>query len=820
MDSGDTVSPRRSPGSAGGPAAETRTAPPSFGLESPFLSEYAADGSAGVRTPRTDAFAELLGALRDEEFDEAVAHVADEAAAVAEEPFYEGEEPAQQRWRQQQAAATYLDGVASRAEAAIERLLTETEGRDLTPMSPEALEAYLEGLAPDSAGGSPATEEFIGKLLKKAKKAVGGAVALAKKGLKAVSNVLPHTWILKKLLGLVRPLLQRVLRFAVDKLPVALQPMARQLAAKVLGTAVPASEDEGGARDEAASADPRMLAAETDTLLAGYLVEGESFERGAGVETLVEDRRTAPARDALRDLDRARATFAGQLERLRDGEDPTPAVEQFVPAILAALRLGVRMIGRPKIVRFLSGHLGRLIQPHVGDGNAAALSTALVDAGLKLVQLEAESETQAGQRAAADTLATTVEDTVARLVQTLPSEEWESETLLEAYAREAFEQAVAGNFPDDTVRSELHEANEVKGVWSRRRGRRYKKYSRVPSVVLTPQIARAIPSFRGVPLQALLRDRFGIVGPIRVNVHLYEAVAGTTPGAITRGEQAPGAPALAGVAGARDAAQAAPAVGAARDAASAGGLGNAANGTPKSEADLHPLTEATAGLLLREPGLGRSVDDRFLETPDVLAIGQRLYSLEVANAVKRAPQGRPRTRRFRVRFDLARGIVRVLIYLSEASAQQAAQALRRKAPAGVVLNLLRRTFESPARPAAESAPDVRVSSASLAEEPEELARRVRRGMTPALRRALVGSVVRALGTELDRRYAQFAGELDRAANADADGITIRVELSGLSWMGAVRRLAAGVGAAREDEGAPRSTAAATHTVQIVPGYAS
>jgi hypothetical protein len=690
-------------------------------------------------------------------------------------------------------------------------------------MSEAALDEYLDGLTSTSGGGgSPAAEEFLGKLLKKAKSAVRGAVSLAKKGLKAVSNVLPHTWILKKLLGLVRPLLQRVLRFAVDKLPVALQPMARQLAARVLGAAAPASEGPGweaeGPGEEATSADPRMLAAETDTLIAGYLVGGESFERGVGAEALVEDRRTASARDALRDLDRARTTFEGQLAQLRDGEDPTPAVEQFVPAILAALRLGVRLIGRPKIVRFLAGHLGRLIQPHVGQGNAAALSSALVDAGLKLVQLEAESETQAGQRAAAETLATTVEDTVGRLVQALPSEEWESETLVEAYAREAFEQAAAANFPDDTVRSELHEANEVKGVWRRRRGRRYKKYSRIPSVVLTPQIARAIPSFRGVPLHTLLRDRFGIVGPVRVNVHLDEAVAGTTPGAITRGEQAPGAPPLGGMAGV-----AAPAAGAPAGAGSPGAVadpGTPAAGTPTSEADLHPLSEAAAGLLLREPGLGRSVDDRFLETPDVLAIGQRLYSLEVGDAVRRAPQGATRTRRLRVRFDLPRGLVRVRIYLSEALAQQAAQALRRKAPAGVVLNLLRRAFESPAKPAGESAPDVvQVTSASLAEEPEELARRVRRGMSPTIRRALVGSIVRALAGELDRRYAQFAGELDRAANADADGVTLRVELGGVPWMAAVRRLAARAGAAREDEATPRS-GAVTHTVQIVPGYAS
>jgi hypothetical protein len=163
--------------------------------------------------------------------------------------------------------------------------------------------------------------------------------------------------------------------------------------------------------------------------------------------------------------------------------------------------------------------------------------------------------------------------------------------------------------------------------------------------------------------------------------------------------------------------------------------------------------------------------------------------------------------------------VRVLIYLSEATAQEIAQAFRRKAPPGVVLNLLRRAFEPQARAQAEGPSEiVQVTSESLAESSEEVTRRVRRGMGRDLRRVILRSAARAIAGELDRRYAQLAGEFDTAANHDADGVTIRLTLSGVPWMAAVRRCAKRSGA-RADVSIPRA-AAATSSMVIEPGYTS
>jgi hypothetical protein len=762
-------------GAGGSPRAAGESGP-SFALESPFLSEHGVDGTGAVRTPQAEAFAELMEQLRDEEFEHALVRLADEASAVAGGPASEGESSAGTRERQERMAGAYLDRVAASAEAMLERMADASERTSLAGMSSEALDEYFEQFAPAGEGETLGAEQFfLKKIFKKAVAAAKGAIDLAKKGASAIGSVLPHGLILRQLKRLVRPIVGRVLRFAIDRLPVALRPMAKTLAARLFGTSEAESEETAG---EAASIDAREIAAEFDTMVAGSLVGGEAFDRQIAMELQLESREGD--RDAIRELDRARATLVDRLSELREGEDPRPAVEQFVPAVLAALRIGMKLLGRPKVVGFLSGHLADFIKPHVGADNARTLSNALVDAGLRLVQLEGEGED--GARLAAETVATTLEDTVTRLANELPAEAWEHETMLESYARDAFEKAASAHFPDDTIKSELHEANEVKGVWMRRPGRYYKKYSRVPSVVLTPQIARAIPSFRGAPLGVILRDRFGITGPVRVNIHLYEAVPGTTVGAIARGESE-----------------------------------SAAEGEAlMDEGFVHPLTEEAAGLLLREPGLGRSVDEAFLESPNRLGVGQRLFRVQMADRSGTGAR-RTRSRRLRISLDLRRSEVRMRLYLSEAVAQEIARALRRKAPAAVVLNLLRRTFEPQVAAHGEAPDTVRVIGESLGEESEAVTRRVRRRLGGRLRRMVHQSLVRALAAELERRYHEFAAAFDTAANDPAEGVTVSVTLRGVPWMGLVRRTASLT--ARHESEEPRAGATtSSHTIAVVPGH--
>ena len=82
-------------------------------------------------------------------------------------------------------------------------------------------------LKSDHSGLSPAQEQFFGSVFNKVKNAV-------KKGIEIAGKLLPVNFILGKLKGLIRPLLDRVLKFAIGKLPKNLQPYAQTLVKEIL----------------------------------------------------------------------------------------------------------------------------------------------------------------------------------------------------------------------------------------------------------------------------------------------------------------------------------------------------------------------------------------------------------------------------------------------------------------------------------------------------------------------------------------------------------------------------------------------------------
>jgi hypothetical protein len=47
------------------------------------------------------------------------------------------------------------------------------------------------------------------------------------------------------------------------------------------------------------------------------------------------------------------------------------------------LKVALTAVGRDRVVKFLAGHLGRLIAPMVGPQITPALSRAIVDAGMR-----------------------------------------------------------------------------------------------------------------------------------------------------------------------------------------------------------------------------------------------------------------------------------------------------------------------------------------------------------------------------------------------------------------------------------------------------
>jgi hypothetical protein len=224
------------------------------------------------------------------------------------------------------------------------------------------------------------------------------------------------------------------------------------------------------------------------------------------------------------------------------------------------------------VVGFLADKIASLIRGQVGPDAAQALARPIVDAGLRMLTLEASP---AGEAAlAGEALASAAEDTVREVLE-LPGEAFEDPLRLEAEVREAFEAAVARYVPAERLRPDLAALEAAgDGVWilmprAARPRFRYKKLSRVYVIPISRQVARAVPTTDGGTLEAMLLDRGVTEWPAHGEVHLYETIPGSHLGHIAQFE-------------------------AETDSTAGQVLG-----------ELQPLTPEAASLLLREPQLGR-----------------------------------------------------------------------------------------------------------------------------------------------------------------------------------------------------------------------
>lgn len=781
-------------GKMGAPTANPTSAGAAFGpayeTESPFASEYESvtDGVG----PKAELYAEVVSELESEEFEEAVTDLVHEAAALAEDRFsYEGGTAAQERMEAEHGLREYLEPLASEMEALVDRVAESVRGTDLSTMAEGEFENFMEGLTPADTGLSPTQETVIQEFfLGKIKGALNKVRSIAQK-------FSPIHIILNKLKAMARPLLEKVLRQALDRLPVAVRPIARQLASKFLGTREQEAEDEEVG--ETAAADPAAIAREFDAELAGYVMEGEEFERHAALEQFAGEQGSASS-DTIRELQERRAEFARDIGELAPGQEAGPVVERFIPAILAALKLGIKIIGRPKVVNFLAGLVAKLIDKYVGKDASVTLSRSLVDTGLGFIGLEAPvaAEHQAGYA-----LASTLEDTIARVTQEAPASAWEDEEVLESYVREAFGKAASAHFPDSEIRSDLHEASKVSGAWValpvQFRRKHYKKYSRALEVSLTAQMAAALKSFGGVPVQAVLRDQLGLApnGPMPVRVHLYEAVPGASLPDIAMHEK------------------------------QVRGLGS---NRREAWSLIHPLTPEAAGILLNEPGLGRPVDAKFLADRNVITVGQRFYYLEM-QAVRprtivtaRGVQRSARTARVKVHFDFPRGELRVLLFFSEAQAQAIAAQLRGRAPGSVTIAALKFGLETYLATLFSGAPTRALRIIHERAPIENFQSPLIGGVLKIVGRPLASVTLRwvleTFKRELVQRREQFAAQFTRAAASEEDGVSVVIVFQRPSFFQQLRGMLSGrtpLAAAALGAVLTRQ-AMGEYTLSIHPGY--
>jgi hypothetical protein len=468
---------------------------------------------------------------------------------------------------------------------------------------------------------------------------VKGAVNLAKKGIAAVGKILPFGKIFSALRNLVQPLLKKVLQMALNRLPVAVRPIAQRLADKLFS------------REGEAMQTGMMSVGEITEAFDTRLAESVLATTESEVNALVAEAEAEAAsshRDPITDLDNGRTRLVRQLATATPGVSPVAEVEQFIPIVMAALpfiRTGISIIGRDKVVSFLADKLAGLIKGHIGPEAAQQIAGPIVDVGMRMLTLEAEAS---GGAAALGTeaIVATLEDTIRTLAE-LPAEAWGNPLRLETEMHEAFTEAAGRHIPRRMLSRTFMavETSHDRGVWvymPRATGPcfRYKTFTHRFRVPISQPMARAIRFPAGDTLERRLLDGGARQWPLEAEVQLYEMLPGTHVGHLAAFE-------------------------------SEAAIGESAEAT----AEFEELTPEVASMLVNEPGLGSrpGADGRVRRMFRVLAPGVRVR----------------RRNRFTVRLDATAVPPALLVHLrlSERESHAVAVALSKKAHAQVIAQL-------------------------------------------------------------------------------------------------------------------------------------
>jgi hypothetical protein len=434
---------------------------------SPFLSVYESDqGENLAEEPIREAYSTLVNNLYDEEFEESLFELLTSARGLHEDHLASGHSLADA----DRLVAQHFSQLMRESESMLDAMAREFESRDLEVVDRE-IDHFAESYAPAS-GLEPEFQDFLGKLVSKIGKGLRTVAKTAVKGITAL-GLGP---ILNRIKALVRPLLNQVLQKAIGRLPEAVQPVARKLAerlglapkapapaappatlpsdaasfstqstepAAAPGASDPSADAAGSPVQPAAGTDVSEMQLEFDERLAEAMLAGDEPELELELAR-ARGSSNGASTPVFSELDQARERLIHELDSLKEGENAAPYVENFLPAVLPALKIATRLIGRPRIVSFLAGLLGKVISNLVGPEHAPALSRAMVDAGLKLINLEVTD--QEDTRLASTAVAATLEETLTR-VASLPDHVLDNQELLEGFALEAFEQAAAANLP-------------------------------------------------------------------------------------------------------------------------------------------------------------------------------------------------------------------------------------------------------------------------------------------------------------------------------------------------------------------------------------
>ncbi len=475
-------------------------------------------------------FAEMTSELTDHLFREALEGLATEALETnAAELAGQYGDRQQREASSERVLRDHFAPLSTRLESSLDRLFERLESYEVGALTETEVDRLVGEIAPPPAPFAPVSEQFIGRFLRKAGKLVSGAARAVRTGVKsAVQQVgkglaavgkLALGPLLKGLKSLGEFLLKHVVKFALGKLPPALQPLGRQLSDRLFHAVGLAHESESGDHEQnegesaPAGVDVARLEAEFDVAAAQLALAPEETEADAVAGRYGESESGGAS---LGELDDARAQFARELQEPRKtGESPQPVMEQFLPALLwPVTKTAITLLGRRKLVGVLGNLLAGLVKPMIGEQPARLLGPAIADAGLRLFGLETGGVPADPRALTAEALAASVEETINRISELLPVGARERDAPRVGRARSVRRRGGDLFSPGSHIKPELRETEDGRGVWMRMpqesEAKRYSKYSERIPVEITPlRVAEGVHTFGHATLRDHMRDRMG-----------------------------------------------------------------------------------------------------------------------------------------------------------------------------------------------------------------------------------------------------------------------------------------------------------------------
>jgi hypothetical protein len=564
--------------------------------------------------PAAQQYFEMLNELHDNEFESAI----DNLVMELQEHLgsFEAATPFLNEAATMQLATNYLNPILNESHQIFENMAAELEALPLDQMNEMELENALDGIYQNRQSNfTPAQEFFFKKLVNKAK-------AVIKKVTKVAGKISPLHKILGKLKKIVGPLIKQVLNKLLNKLPVEVRGIAKTLAEKLFKKKgeEPVDAEEGDAdapQDDVPSEDgtgeesfigsegqlptnypSQNIQAEFDHYIS-RLVNAETEMEQNNIVAEYEQSANTEYENDLQNINTARELFINELENLKEGEDPSPALENFLPVVMKAamkvIKMGIKIVGREKVVKFLADLMAKLISKYIGEEKANKLSMVLADKGLKLLKLEAPENEGGNSRQLYEAIANTVEE-VTNKVSRLSEEVIGNPELLTHEAYLAFESAAAAYFPDNAIKYESRESETGDGQWISKG--KYLKHSKVFETTLNLTQLKNVETFGGIKLSNFITDSLKLRtdAPITAKVHLYQAKSGITLSKLTLNEK------------------------------NIPGLGTASRNAYNQ---IHVLTKNAASIILGQPNLGKNIKPVRNRNRNHIFDGERFYFLQI-----------------------------------------------------------------------------------------------------------------------------------------------------------------------------------------------